>query len=89
MSDELSLKLKYEFKQPHFLKVALTHRSKGGEHNERLEFLGDSVVNFIIAEALYQQFPKATDSQGNGRGIESLACHLSQSRYFSRSCERI
>jgi ribonuclease-3 len=63
MSDELSQKLKYEFQQPRYLKVALTHRSKGGEHNERLEFLGDAVVNFVIAEILYQQFPKAAEGE--------------------------
>lgn len=63
MSEELSLKLQYEFKQPKHLKVALTHRSKGGEHNERLEFLGDAVVNFVIAEVLFQQFPKATEGE--------------------------
>ncbi|VVC75814.1 Ribonuclease 3 [Aquicella siphonis] len=63
MSDELSLKLNYEFKQPKYLKIALTHRSKGGEHNERLEFLGDAVVNFVIAEILYQQFSKATEGE--------------------------
>ena len=63
MTDELTKKLKYEFKQPKLLKLALTHRSKGGDHNERLEFLGDAVVNFVIAEILYQQFPKATEGE--------------------------
>jgi ribonuclease III len=63
MNNELSQKLGYEFKQAKFLKIALTHRSKGGEHNERLEFLGDAVVNFVIAEILYQQFPKATEGE--------------------------
>lgn len=63
MSDELSQKLSYQFQDQKILKVALTHRSKGGEHNERLEFLGDSVVNFVIAEILYQQFPKATEGE--------------------------
>src|SRR5438045_3967021 len=63
MSDELSLKLKYDFIDPKFLKVALKHRSKGGEHNERLEFLGDAVVNFVIAEILYQLFPQATEGE--------------------------
>lgn len=63
MSDELSQKLNYQFQQPKLLKVALTHRSKGGDHNERLEFLGDAVVNFVIAEILYQQFPKATEGE--------------------------
>lgn len=61
MSNELTQKLGYAFKNPDYLQVALTHRSKGGDHNERLEFLGDSVVNFVIAEILYQQFPMATE----------------------------
>ena|SRR3990167_4244604 len=63
MTDELVKKLGYKFKHPKLLKQALTHRSKGGEHNERLEFLGDAVVNFVIAEILYQQFPKATEGE--------------------------
>ena len=63
MSDELSVKLNYDFKDPKFLKIALTHRSKGGDHNERLEFLGDAVVNFVIAEILYQLFPQATEGE--------------------------
>lgn len=63
MNDELLQKIDYEFQQSNLLKVALTHRSKGGDHNERLEFLGDAVVNFVIAEILYQQFPKATEGE--------------------------
>ncbi len=63
MNEELSQKLNYTFQQPKFLKMALTHRSKGGDHNERLEFLGDAVVNFVIAEILYQLFPKATEGE--------------------------
>lgn len=61
--DELTDKLHYTFADAKLLKVALTHRSKGGDHNERLEFLGDAVVNFVIAEILYQQFPKATEGE--------------------------
>ncbi|OGT44079.1 MAG: ribonuclease III [Gammaproteobacteria bacterium RIFCSPHIGHO2_12_FULL_37_34] len=63
MIEALSAKLDYQFNQVKFLKIALTHRSKGGEHNERLEFLGDAVVNFVIAEILYQQFPSATEGE--------------------------
>jgi ribonuclease III len=40
---------------------ALTHRSAGGAHNERLEFLGDAVINLVAAEFLYQQFPDADE----------------------------
>ena len=63
MSKELSEKLHYEFKEPQLFKIALTHRSKGGDHNERLEFLGDAIVNFVIAEVLYHQIPKATEGE--------------------------
>lgn len=63
MSEELLKKLQYQFKDSKLLKMALTHRSKGGEHNERLEFLGDAVVNFIVAEILYHHFPKATEGE--------------------------
>jgi len=63
MSEELLAILKYEFREPELLKTALTHRSRGGDHNERLEFLGDAVVNFVIAEILYHQFPKATEGE--------------------------
>lgn len=61
MSTELSRKLGYQFNNPKLLKTALTHRSATDENNERLEFLGDSIVNCIIAEALYQQFPYAQE----------------------------
>lgn len=43
------------------LAQALTHRSAGAPHNERLEFLGDSVVNLLVAEALFQRWPKADE----------------------------
>jgi len=61
MSEELCRKLGFQFSDSKLLKIALTHRSSDDENNERLEFLGDSIVNFIIAEALYQQFPRAQE----------------------------
>jgi ribonuclease-3 len=54
----LTKKLGYEFNEPLLLVQALTHRSAKGAHNERLEFLGDSILGFVIAEALYDKFPK-------------------------------
>ncbi len=47
----------YQFKQPDLLQVAITHRSYAVENNERIEFLGDSILNFIIGEYLFQKFP--------------------------------
>lgn len=53
--------LGYEFADTALLARALTHRSAGKRNNERLEFLGDSILNHIIAEALYRQFDKASE----------------------------
>lgn len=50
-------RLSYSFAHPELLRQALTHRSHGASHNERLEFLGDSVLNCAIATLLYQRFP--------------------------------
>ena len=61
--DELQRRIGYQFKQPERLLLALTHRSFGNQNNERLEFLGDSIVNMVIAEHLYQHFEKAREGQ--------------------------
>lgn len=53
--------LPYRFARPELLGEALTHRSAGRPNNERLEFLGDAVLNFLIAEALYQRVPDADE----------------------------
>ncbi|SEK72560.1 RNAse III [Colwellia chukchiensis] len=57
----LSKKIGYRFNDPQLLMQALTHRSAKGAHNERLEFLGDSILGFVIAESLYQKFPKQAE----------------------------
>lgn len=51
----------YAFNDPGLLAQALTHRSAGSPHNERLEFLGDSLLNLVIAEQLYTRWPKADE----------------------------
>lgn len=56
--EALYQRINYEFNRPKYLELALTHRSAKGEHNERLEFLGDSILSLVIADALYHQFPK-------------------------------
>ncbi|BAH83304.1 ribonuclease III [Candidatus Ishikawella capsulata] len=50
-------KLGYTFSNLELLQQALTHRSANIHHNERLEFLGDSILNYVIANALYHRFP--------------------------------
>ncbi|WP_093318969.1 ribonuclease III [Thorsellia anophelis] len=59
--ERLERKLSYKFKDPVLLTMALTHRSANGQHNERLEFLGDSILSFIIADTLYARFPKCNE----------------------------
>lgn len=55
--DRLQSEIGYQFSDPELLQQALTHRSVGKYNNERLEFLGDSILNFVIAEALFEKFP--------------------------------
>jgi ribonuclease-3 len=62
-SKRLSKKIHYTFKNKEFLETSLTHRSVGNNNNERLEFLGDSILNFVIASALYQKFPEAKEGE--------------------------
>lgn len=57
----LSKTLEYQYQDITLLKRALTHRSVGSKNNERLEFLGDSLVNFMIADALYHQFTSISE----------------------------
>ncbi|WP_148254728.1 ribonuclease III [Aidingimonas lacisalsi] len=58
-----SRRIGHSFSDFALLELAMTHRSYGGRNNERLEFLGDSIVNFVIAEALYRRFPDAREGQ--------------------------
>jgi ribonuclease-3 len=51
----------HAFRNPELLRQALRHRSAGVPHNERMEFLGDSLVNLIVAEALHARWPKADE----------------------------
>ena len=61
--DDFTRSLGYVFRDRDLLVRALTHRSYGAAHNERLEFLGDSVVNCAIALELYRRFPALTEGE--------------------------
>jgi ribonuclease-3 len=57
----LTARLNYEPRDSALFVVALTHRSADGPNNERLEFLGDSVLNLLLSERLYREFPMASE----------------------------
>lgn len=57
----LEHKLGYTYQNKDLLVRAITHRSAGATHNERLEFLGDSVLSLVIAEVLYLRFPQVSE----------------------------
>ena len=55
--------LEYEFKAHQLLEQALTHRSADIINNERFEYLGDAILSFVIAEALFERFPQAKEGK--------------------------
>jgi ribonuclease-3 len=57
----LSKKLGLSFNNPQIFTMALTHRSANSKNNERLEFLGDSILGFVVAQKLYDLFPSASE----------------------------
>lgn len=60
-AETLAKRLGVRFNEPELFKRALTHRSADSHNNERLEFLGDSVLGFVIAERLYEKFAEANE----------------------------
>jgi ribonuclease III len=59
----LTDRLGHPFTDPDLLRRALTHRSAGSKNNERLEFLGDALLNLIVAEALFQRWPRSDEGE--------------------------
>ncbi|MFS4459861.1 ribonuclease III [Bdellovibrio sp. HCB2-146] len=63
----LEERLQHKFKNPQLLERALTHKSYANElktpteHNEKLEFLGDAVIDLVVGEFLYEKFPQDTE----------------------------
>ena len=88
--DRLEKEVGYQFSDPDLLRQALTHRSVGKKNNERLEFLGDSILNFVIAEALFEKFPDSREgdlsrlraSLVKGEKLAELAIGINLSEYL-------
>lgn len=77
--ERLERRLGYRFGDPRLLALALTHRSAGSANNERLEFLGDGLINFVAADALYRAHPAAGEGDLS-RLRASLVCEESLAR---------
>ena len=78
--NDLTDKIGYSFKKPELLKLALTHSSyanekrlKGISYNERIEFLGDAVLELITSEFLYNNYPKMPEGEMT-RTRASIVC---------------
>lgn len=69
--NKLCRALGVEFSDPALLQLALTHRSYGANHNERLEFLGDGILNFVIADMLFTRFAQLQEGD-----LSRLRAHL-------------
>lgn len=69
--DKLQQKINYQFKDVALLKLALTHRSMGKNNNERLEFLGDSILGLVISRELYKRFSQVDEGK-----LSRLRSHL-------------
>ena len=67
----LARQLAHQFNNEALLTQALTHRSHGSQNNERLEFLGDGVLNFIVAHQLFQRFPGLSEGD-----LSRMRAHL-------------
>jgi ribonuclease-3 len=62
-SEGLCRAIDYRFADGKLIEIALTHRSAGSPNNERLEFLGDAILGFVIADELFSSFPTADEGQ--------------------------
>src|SRR4051812_43486273 len=82
--ERLQASLGYRFTSPELLREALTHRSHGTAHNERLEFLGDSVLNCIIAAELYSRFSELREGE-----LSRLRAHLVRQDSLHRTAQRL
>ena len=73
--DALQQRLGHRFADPALLKRALTHRSFGADHNERLEFLGDAVLNLAVSSLLFERFGGSDEGD-----LTRVRAHLVQAR---------
>lgn len=84
MSDSARIAIDHAFSDSTLLRQALTHRSYGVPHNERLEFIGDAVLNCVIALALYERYP--TLAEGD---LSRVRAHLVNKETLAEVARRL
>jgi ribonuclease-3 len=77
-------RLGHAFRQPELLLQALTHRSYGATHNERLEFIGDAVLNCVVAATLFERFPAVPEGD-----LSRVRSHLVNRDTLARVARRL
>ncbi len=82
--EALEQRLHYRFASAALLQQALTHRSHGSVHNERLEFLGDAVLNCVIAQLLFQKYGRLDEGD-----LSRLRANLVKQQSLSEIAERL
>lgn len=76
--------LGYVFADPDLCAQALTHRSYGSQHNERLEFLGDAILDFIIADIIYRANPAASEGE-----LSNMRAHVVRGEQLTKVGETL
>ncbi len=80
----LEERLQYQFRSSELLQQAVTHRSHGSVHNERLEFLGDSVLNCVVAQLLFLKYARLDEGD-----LSRLRANLVKQQSLSEIAERL
>lgn len=84
MSQALEAKLGYRFNNDAYLQQALRHRSVGGDHNQRLEFLGDALLGWLVAQWLCERLPTASEGR-----LTRLRARLVGREYLAQVAKRL
>lgn len=84
MSEPSRIALDHAFNDPNLLRQALTHRSHGIPHNERLEFVGDAILNCVVALTLYERYPALPEGE-----LSRVRAHLVNKETLAQVARRL
>ena len=82
--EKLQKNIFYQFNDIDLLKQALTHRSVSKKNNERLEFLGDSILGCVMSQEIYQRFPLIDEGQ-----LSRLRSHLVRGKTLAKLAKKL